>query len=103
MVYAYYVVMGGFAVKIDHLHNTVKQGTLTTNALLLLAQHGHFFSLTKETISDKSKANCKYALETLEDVSKLFRSRERTCLYSSPVGSGPSHRTKGCRVPNQPS
>jgi hypothetical protein len=61
-VYAYYVVMGGFAVKIDHLHNALKQGTLTTNALLLLAQHGHFFSLAKETISDKSKANFKYAL-----------------------------------------
>jgi hypothetical protein len=60
MVYAYYAVMGGFAVKIDHLHNTLDQATLTTNALLLLAQHGHFFSLSRETISDKSKANCMY-------------------------------------------
>jgi hypothetical protein len=52
--------MGGFAVKIDHLHNTLDQATLTTNALLLLAQHGHFFGLTREMISDKSKANCMY-------------------------------------------
>jgi hypothetical protein len=52
--------MGGFAVKIDHLHNTLDQATLTTNALLLLAQHGHFISLSREMISDKSKANCMY-------------------------------------------
>jgi hypothetical protein len=60
MVYAYYAVMGGFAVKIDHLHNTLDQATLTTNALLLLAQHGHFIGLSRELISDKSKANCMY-------------------------------------------
>jgi hypothetical protein len=58
MVYAFYAVMGGFAVKIDHLHNTLDQATLTTNALLLLAQRGHFFSVSREIISDKSKANC---------------------------------------------
>jgi hypothetical protein len=34
----------------------------TTNALLLLAQHGHFIGLSRETISDKSKANCLYKL-----------------------------------------
>jgi hypothetical protein len=50
--------MGGFAVKVDHLHNTLDRATLTTNGILLLAQHGHYFTLSKEAISDKSKANC---------------------------------------------
>src|SRR5271168_4236186 len=49
--------MGGFAVNIRHVHNTVSQATLTTNGLLLLAQQGHFFNISGETIADKSKAN----------------------------------------------
>jgi hypothetical protein len=58
MTYAYYAVMGGFAVKVDHLHNALDRATLTTDGILLLAEHGHCFTLSKETISDKSKANC---------------------------------------------
>ncbi|KAH8752161.1 hypothetical protein BGZ57DRAFT_912709 [Hyaloscypha finlandica] len=57
MAYAHYAVMGGFAVKVDDLHNTLDRATLTTNGILLLAQHGHCFTLSKEAISDKSKAN----------------------------------------------
>lgn len=49
--------MGGFAVHIGHLHNTLDQGTLTPNGLLFLADQGYFFELAPETIADKSKAN----------------------------------------------
>ena len=57
MTYAQYVTMGGFGVKIGHLHNTVEQATLTTNGLLFLADHGYFFELSPASIADKSKAN----------------------------------------------
>ncbi|KAH9209043.1 hypothetical protein DL95DRAFT_310758, partial [Leptodontidium sp. 2 PMI_412] len=57
MTYAMFAVMGGFMVDIEHLHNRLKRATLTTNGLLLLAQHGHFFYVEAEAIADKSKAN----------------------------------------------
>jgi hypothetical protein len=49
--------MGGFAVEIGDLHNTVDEATLTTDGLLFLADHGCFFELSPRTIADKSKAN----------------------------------------------
>ncbi|KAL5326494.1 hypothetical protein ACEPPN_004180 [Leptodophora sp. 'Broadleaf-Isolate-01'] len=52
-----FVVMGGFVVDIEHLHNKLKRATLTTNGILLLAQHGHFFYVEPDAIADKSKAN----------------------------------------------
>ena len=57
MTYAFYATMGGFAVDIENLHNTVKQGTLTKKGLLFLADQGHFFEISADIISDKSKAN----------------------------------------------
>ena len=57
MTYAHYATMGGFAVHIGPLHNTLDQGTLTPNGLLFLADQGYFFELAPETIADKSKAN----------------------------------------------
>ncbi|KAH7418530.1 hypothetical protein BKA64DRAFT_701046 [Cadophora sp. MPI-SDFR-AT-0126] len=56
MTYAMFAVMGGFVVDIEHLHNRLKRATLTTNGLLLLAQHGHFFYVEADAIADKSKA-----------------------------------------------
>lgn len=57
MSYAHYATMGGFAVDIGHLHNTVEQATITTDGLLFLADNGHFFEVSSEIIADKSKAN----------------------------------------------
>ncbi|KAL2074890.1 hypothetical protein VTL71DRAFT_8670 [Oculimacula yallundae] len=57
MSYAMFTVMGGFAVDIEHLHNTVKRATLTPDGILLLAQHGHLFYVEPDAIADKSKAN----------------------------------------------
>ncbi|KAK0124612.1 hypothetical protein ONS95_009561 [Cadophora gregata] len=57
MTYAMFVVMGGIVVDIEHLHNRLKRATLTTNGLLLLGQHGHFFYVEPDAIADKSKAN----------------------------------------------
>ena len=57
MVYAQYATMGGYAVQIGHLHNTVEQAILTPSGLLFLADQGHFFELSPRTIADKSKAN----------------------------------------------
>ncbi|PMD43237.1 hypothetical protein L207DRAFT_563960 [Hyaloscypha variabilis F] len=57
MTYAFYATMGGFVVDIGHLHNTLEQGTITTNGLLFLADHGFFPHLSLENIEDKSKAN----------------------------------------------
>jgi hypothetical protein len=49
--------MGGFAVNIEHIHNKLKRATLTKNALILLAEEGHFVTVIPESISDKSKSN----------------------------------------------
>jgi hypothetical protein len=49
--------MGGFAVNIEYIHNKLKRATLTKNALILLAEEGHFMTEIPESIADKSKAN----------------------------------------------
>lgn len=57
MIYAYYAVMGGFTVDISHLHDTLSRATITTKGILFLARHGHFLTITEESIRDKSKAD----------------------------------------------
>ena len=57
MTYAYYAVMGGFVAQVGHMHNTLNRVTITTDGLLLLAYHGHFLDISKDSIRDKSKAD----------------------------------------------
>lgn len=78
MTHAHYAAMGGFAVDIGHLHNTMDRGTLTPNGLLFLADQGYFFELPPETIADKSKANLlAKALVCLQDGLQVKLLRER--------------------------
>jgi hypothetical protein len=57
MVYAQYAVMGGFAAKIQHLHNSVTRVTITTEGILFLTRHGFLCQIKKDDIADKSKAD----------------------------------------------
>ncbi|KAJ2989973.1 hypothetical protein NUW58_g3190 [Xylaria curta] len=57
LTYCFYVVMGGFAVDVDAIHDTSKYMTITPDGLVLLAQRGHFITLDKRTIQDRSKAD----------------------------------------------
>jgi hypothetical protein len=57
MTYAHFVTMGGFALRVDHLHNTLERVTITPQGMLLLASRGHFVCPDTDAINDKSKAN----------------------------------------------
>jgi hypothetical protein len=57
MTYAHFVMMGGFAIEVDHLHNALRSVTVTPRGMLLLAKQGHFVHLNKDAIKDKSKAS----------------------------------------------
>ncbi|KAH6696687.1 hypothetical protein BKA61DRAFT_741607 [Leptodontidium sp. MPI-SDFR-AT-0119] len=57
MVYAHYVLMGGFVVNVEDMHNTYTIITFTTNGILYLAKHGHFCKISRGDIDDKSKAD----------------------------------------------
>jgi hypothetical protein len=57
MTYAHFVTMGGFALRVDHLHNTLERVTITPQGMLLLASRGHFVCPDIDAINDKSKAN----------------------------------------------
>ena len=48
MVYAYYVLMGGFAVNVENMHNTIKRVTLTRDGILYLARHGFFCKVSRK-------------------------------------------------------
>jgi predicted NAD-dependent protein-ADP-ribosyltransferase YbiA (DUF1768 family) len=56
MVYAYYVVMGGFVADIDHLHNSLKRVTITPTGVLFMASEAYFPRIKRSDIQDKSKA-----------------------------------------------
>jgi hypothetical protein len=59
MVYAYYVVMGGFVADIDHLHNSLERVTITPNGVLFMASepYKYFPRIKRSDIQDKSKAD----------------------------------------------
>ncbi|KAL2069398.1 hypothetical protein VTL71DRAFT_14077 [Oculimacula yallundae] len=57
MVYAHYVLMGGFAIDVEEIHNTFKLITCTTDGVLFLAKYGHFCKVSRDDIEDKSKAD----------------------------------------------
>jgi hypothetical protein len=57
MIYAHFVTMGGFALRVDHLHNALARVTITPQGMLFLASRGHFVQTDIDVINDKSKAN----------------------------------------------
>ncbi|PVH77225.1 hypothetical protein DL98DRAFT_534972 [Cadophora sp. DSE1049] len=57
MVYAHYVLMGGFAANVEDIHNTYKVITFTSDGVLWMADHGHFCRVSRGDIEDKSKAD----------------------------------------------
>lgn len=57
MVYAHYVVMGGFTADVEHLHNSARRVTITSDGIIFLAEHGHLCRIEKRKILDKSKAD----------------------------------------------
>lgn len=62
LAYGFYVVMGGFVVDIHDVDNLERhwsgptQATLTSHGIAVLAFEGHYFDVSPDTISDKSKA-----------------------------------------------
>jgi hypothetical protein len=57
MVYCHYVLMGGFAVEVDDIHNLLTRVTITVDGVLYLAKYGHFCRVKRSLIADKSKAD----------------------------------------------
>ena len=57
MMYAHFVVMGGFVVDVGHLHNSLSRLTISPKGIAFLAKHGHFLNISDTTIRDKSKAD----------------------------------------------
>jgi hypothetical protein len=57
MVYAYYVVMGGFVADIDHLHNSLKRVTITPTGVVFMTSQGQCPRIKRSDIQDKSKAD----------------------------------------------
>ncbi|KAL8883099.1 MAG: hypothetical protein Q9192_007459, partial [Flavoplaca navasiana] len=55
--YGFYILMGGLAIDIGHLHNRLQQVILTPDGVLELARKGQFFNISDAHINDKSKAN----------------------------------------------
>ncbi|TGO19359.1 hypothetical protein BPAE_0343g00040 [Botrytis paeoniae] len=56
-VYAYYVMMGGFAADVSDLHNVVKRVTFTPDGILFLSELGRTPRVEKGEIEDKSKSD----------------------------------------------
>jgi hypothetical protein len=62
LAYGFYVIMGGFVVDIHDIDALERywsgppQATLTSQGMLVLADGGHFFDISPDAISDKSKA-----------------------------------------------
>lgn len=57
LIYAWYVVMGGFTIDVSPLHDYYDVVTITHHGILALAKRGLFLQLRKESIKDKSKAD----------------------------------------------
>ncbi|KAL8734024.1 MAG: hypothetical protein Q9166_001785 [cf. Caloplaca sp. 2 TL-2023] len=55
--YGFYVLMGGLAVNVGHLHDRLHRILLTPSGLIHLARKGIFFEVADPDIQDKSKAN----------------------------------------------
>ncbi|KAL8668731.1 MAG: hypothetical protein Q9168_006649, partial [Polycauliona sp. 1 TL-2023] len=55
--YGFYILMGGLAVNVWHLHDRLQHVILTPSGVLELARKGQFFYITDANIKDKSKAN----------------------------------------------
>ncbi|THV48282.1 hypothetical protein BGAL_0258g00150 [Botrytis galanthina] len=56
-VYAYYVMMGGFAADVSDLHNVIKRVTFTPDGILFLSELGRTPRVEKGEIEDKSKSD----------------------------------------------
>ncbi len=62
LAYGFYVVMGGFVVDIHDVEDLERhwsgppQATLTSHGIAALADAGHYFDVSPDTISDKRKA-----------------------------------------------
>ena len=52
MTYCSFAVIGGFAVNVSHMHNTLTEITLTPRGLVAFAERGRFFALTTKEIED---------------------------------------------------
>ncbi|KAK3356436.1 hypothetical protein B0T25DRAFT_135623 [Lasiosphaeria hispida] len=57
LVYCFYVVMGGFVVNVEDMHNTLSLVTLEPAGILALARQGHYFAISDDFIKDKSKSD----------------------------------------------
>lgn len=55
--YGFYVIMGGFTVDVEKLHNRLSRVTITPEGVIALAKQGFFLDVSPETVSDKSKAD----------------------------------------------
>lgn len=56
-MYAYYVMMGGFAADVSDLHNVIKRVTFTPDGILFLSELGRTPRVEKGEIEDKSKSD----------------------------------------------
>lgn len=57
LLYAYFVVMGGFVVDVRDIHDDHKFVAINSAGVELLARQGHFLEMPVEKIADRSKAN----------------------------------------------
>ncbi|KAI9646837.1 hypothetical protein NHQ30_004836 [Ciborinia camelliae] len=57
MVYAHYVMMGGFAANVSELHNVIKMVTITPEGVLFLSSFGQTPRISQSEIQDKSKSD----------------------------------------------
>lgn len=57
MVYAHYVMMGGFVADVSELHNVIKMVTITSDGVLFLSNFGLAPRISKLEIEDKSKSD----------------------------------------------
>ena len=57
MTFGFYAVIGGFVVDVGHIHNRLTRVTLAPTGVATLAREGHFISISKNSIKDKSKAD----------------------------------------------
>jgi hypothetical protein len=57
MVYAHYVGMGGFAIDVQDIHNSLDSVTITRQGVKYMARLGYLCKVKTCDIEDKSKAN----------------------------------------------
>ena len=55
--YGFYVLMGGLAVDVSHIHDRLKKVFLTPEGVIHLADRGYFLHVSDADIEDKSKAD----------------------------------------------